>query len=143
MHRLLHRPNRGPCNQFHASQINSYYRPTCHMIPNKIVSYMSPKIRFLHRQSLEVQIEDKVDTHSRTGASLKNVLPPTISRVQTSLMNQPTCPTAHPTRSPAAALQVPFNTHENATRATGRYGAVIVKSPNKEIGVDGCLRDHR
>jgi hypothetical protein len=58
-------------------------------------------------------------------------------------MNQPTCPTAHPTRSPAAAVQVPFNTHENATRATGRYGAVIVKSPNKDMGVDECLRDHR
>ena len=97
----------------------------------------------IEQSGTSYQTEDKVDAHSRTGASLKNVLPPTISRVQTSLMNHPTCPTAQPTRSPAAALQVPFNTHENATRATGRYGAVIVTSPNRDIGVDGCLRDHR
>ena len=69
--------------------------------------------------------------------------PPTISRVHTSRMNQPMCPTAQPTRSPAAAFHVPFSTHENATSASGRYGAVIVNMPKSEIGVDGCRRDQR
>lgn len=46
--------------------------------------------------------------------------PPTISLVHTSCMNQLTWPTAHPTRSLAAAFQVPFKIQEKATSATGR-----------------------
>lgn len=76
-------------------------------------------------------------THSLSGGSLNMVGPPTISLVHTSLMNQPIWPTAQPTKSPAAALQVPFKSQENATRAKGRYGAVIVKRPKREMGVDG------
>jgi len=87
---------------------------------------MSPKRRF-----------------SRIGASLKTVGPPTISLVQTSRMNHPTWPTAHPTRSPAAAFHVPFKIHEKATRAIGRYGAVMVNKPKRDIGVEGWRRDHR
>jgi len=82
-------------------------------------------------------------TYSLSGGSLNIVGPPTISLVHTSLMNQPTWPTAQPTRSPAAALHVPFNSHENATRAKGRYGAVMVNRPNREIGVDGWRLDQR
>jgi hypothetical protein len=58
-------------------------------------------------------------------------------------MNHPICPTAHPTRSPAAATHDPFRTQEKATRAIGRYGAVIVMRPKREIGVVGCLLDQR
>lgn len=76
-----------------------------------------------------------------TGGSLNIVGPPANSLVHTSRMNQPTWPTAHPTRSPAAAFHVPFRTHANATSATGRYGAVMVKRPKSEIGVEGCRRD--
>jgi len=59
-------------------------------------------------------------THSRIGASLNTLEPPTISLVHTSRKNQPRWPTAHPTRSPAAAFHVPLRTHEKATRAIGR-----------------------
>lgn len=83
----------------------------------------------------------KNKTYSRIGASVNTVGPPTISLVHTSRKNQPTWPTAHPTKSPAAAVQVPFKTHENATSAMGRYGAVMVISPNKEMGVEGCRLD--
>ena len=89
-----------------------------------------------------VGAERKVGSHKLCGASLITVFPPTISLVHTSLMNHPTCPTAHPTRSPAAAFQVPLRTHEKATKAMGRYGAVMVNRPNRDIGVEGCLRDH-
>lgn len=79
----------------------------------------------------------KSGTYSLSGGSLMNVGPPTISRVHTSLMNHPIWPTAQPTRSPAAAFHVPFKIHENATRARGRYGAVIVNKPKRDMGVDG------
>jgi hypothetical protein len=46
-------------------------------------------------------------------------------------------------RSPAAALHVPFRSHENATRAMGRYGAEMVTRPKSDIGVVGCRRDQR
>ena len=86
---------------------------------------------------------EKNYTHSRTGASLKTVVPPTISLVQTSRKNQPIWPTAQPTKSPVAAFHVPLNTHENKTRATGKYGAVIVINPKRDMGVEGCRRDQR
>jgi hypothetical protein len=31
----------------------------------------------------------------------------------------------------------------NATSAKGKYGADIVIKPNKDMGVEGCLRDQR
>lgn len=82
-------------------------------------------------------------THNRGGASVRKLVPPIISRLQTSLKNQLMWPTAQPSRSLAAAFHVPLRTQENATRATGRYGADMVKRPKSEIGVDGCRRDHR
>jgi hypothetical protein len=45
-------------------------------------------------------------------------------------------------RSPAAAFHVPLITQENTTRANGKYGAEIVNKPKRDIGVDGCRRDH-
>lgn len=70
-------------------------------------------------------------------------VPPSISRAHTSLRNHPMWPTKQPTRSPVAAFHVPFNTHEKATSAMGRYGAVMVMSPKSDIGVAGWRRDQR
>lgn len=58
-------------------------------------------------------------------------------------MNHPTWPTAHPTRSLAAARHVPVSTQEKATSAKGRYGAVMVSRPKSEMGVEGCRRDQK
>ena len=64
--------------------------------------------------------QKKKNPYNRFGGSLKKVGPPFISRVHTSRMNHPTCPTAHPMRSLAAALKEPLSTQEKATRAMGR-----------------------
>lgn len=88
-------------------------------------------------------LKPSLGTHSASGASLRSVGPPTISRLHTSLTNHAKWPTAQPMRSPAAALQVPFKIQARPTSARGRYGAVIVMSPNKDIGVEGWRRDHR
>jgi hypothetical protein len=45
------------------------------------------------------------------------------------------------TISPNAAWNPPWSNHENATRHSGRYGAVIVMTPNKDILMDGFRRD--
>lgn len=59
------------------------------------------------------------------------------------------------TISPTAALNPPCRSHENATRAMGRYGAVILQSalrgscpslayvmtPKRDILMDGLRRD--
>ena len=107
-------------------------------------SHMSPRSRFL-RKSPSVDYSgirgSNYDTHKTSGASLSHVVPPTISRVQTSRINQATWPTAQPMRSPAAARHVPLSIHARPTSAKGRYGAVMVIRPNSDIGVDGCRRD--
>lgn len=82
-------------------------------------------------------------THKGSGALATNPTPPIASLVHTSRMNQPRCPTAHPTRSPAAAVHVPLIIQLNATSARGRYGAVMVTRPNKDICVEGWRRDQR
>src|ERR1700722_9303906 len=110
----------------------------------RIQVYMSPNRRFLiFYVSTLTPMRGKEGTYNLVGASVSTEEPPIISRLQTSLKNQPTCPTAHPMRSPTAARHVPLRSHEKATRATGRYGAEMVTRPKSEIGVEGCRRDQR
>lgn len=136
-----------------ATTHNRTFRFTCHntIAANSNVQdleqhkadHISPKKRFLQNREISFASLLYHGTHSGSGASLRKVGPPTISRVQTSRMNQATCPTAHPRRSPAAARHVPFSIHARPTKASGRYGAVIVTIPKSEMGVDGWRRDQR
>jgi hypothetical protein len=84
-------------------------------------------------EGFQIKETGKRKTYRPSGASFQNPLEPIISLGHTSRVNQQIWPTTHPRRSPSAAVQLPLRRELMATRANGRYGAVIVIRPKREI----------